>query len=192
MKGVTQKLEFGTQVFELSRSEKINSAESKAAYAECAKAIDLSRDALFIKRNPISFRPLDPAHPEHGYVSDDDPDSNELWRIKECSLSDSVSIATTLLDCPSQASFRNPAYGRTEILPFLRTLAGFNDLTLDYISEDLLGFRFFRGTSAPTRSEFDKIMTFNKEAFGREEDAEVPAWRWQLFSREKKFSIGGA
>jgi hypothetical protein len=170
----------------------MTAAESESAYAALSAGADLRKSALFARRLPISFRPLDPAHPEHGYVSDDDADRREIWQIDDCSLDEAVEIAVAIFDSPVPSQSLREDFDRLEIARFVKALPDSDRLTLCFVCEDFLEFRYFEKTDAISRSLLSRIVEFKRSNYRYDSGAEQERWQWSAFRKKGSFTVGVA
>lgn len=192
MKWFSTELTLEGRSFSAYRSIAMGGKDCRRMLREHEGAARGSKSALFIRWIPVSFRPLDADNPERGYVSDDDPDQHELWRIEQCSVDDSTRIALFHFNAPASRCFRDPHFDRIGILNFIRNFSETAPLELDFVCESYVGFRFYSELAANSQELFKRIAEYRRRYFIVDDDAEAIEWQWHLFQKDRSFSLGVA
>lgn len=172
------------------RTEVMTGEAANRAYEQLLRSEPLAGDQMFIRRYPISLRPADPSNPEFGCVSDDDPDRHEIWRIPNCSLSDAIRIAVHVFDAPSLSVCLASTFNRTEMMNFIQTLPDWHLLTLKFVCEDFLKFRYREVPSGFDRKSLNRIIEFKLKMFSYEHEESEEKWQWEAFTDHQTFTIG--
>lgn len=165
-------------------------AEAKEIYSRFCASVDLAVDTLFIHCPSIKLRPLDAANPDAGYVSDDSPDAQEVWWLSNCVLSDSVRVAVQHFDAPKLDQCINPNFDRLEMLRFLASLPEAAALTLSFVDDGFLEFRYRTPTSSFDEKCLKRVLDYKARNFKCEFEADEEKWQWETFKEHGSFLIG--